>query len=76
MCIRDSVRTLRRAEKESYSLEVDESQAVEFCESHGIAIDVREPKYLSGAKRSKYGRERILPAEILSVATETVIITD
>lgn len=72
----DAVRTLRRAEKESYALEVDESTAVEYCEQHGIAIDVREPKYLSGAKRSKYGRERVLPAEILSVSSETIIITD
>ena len=72
----DAVRTLRRAEKESYSLECEESQAVAYCELNGIAIDVREPKYLSGAKRSKYGRERILPADILSVSSETVIVTD
>lgn len=72
----DAVRTLRRAEKESYALEVDEKTAVEYCKSHGIAIDVRDPEYLSGAKRSKYGRERVLPAEILSVSSETVIVTD
>lgn len=72
----DSVRTLRRAEKESYSLEIPESDAIQYCIDHGIAIDERAPQYLSGAKRSKYGRERILPPEILAVATETVIVTD
>lgn len=72
----DAVRTLRRAEKESYSLECDEPQAVEYCKANGIAIDVRAPEYLSGAKRAKYGRERILPAEILSRTSETIIITD
>ena len=72
----DSVRTLKRAEKESYSLECDEQTAIEFCLKNGIAFDTRAPQYLSGAKRSKYGRERILPAEILSVSSETIIITD
>lgn len=72
----DAVRTLRRAEKESYQLEVDEQTAVEFCKANGIAIDTRAPEYLSGAKRSKYGRERVLPSEILSTSSETIIITD
>ena len=72
----DVVRTLCRGMKESYSLEVEEQQAVEYCEQNGIAIDERAPKYLSGAKRGKYGRERVLPADILSISEEAIIITD
>lgn len=72
----ESVRTLRRAEKESYSLIVDEPIAVAYCREHGIPIDERSPQYLSGAKRTKYGRERILPPSIQSVDVETIVIVD
>lgn len=72
----EAVRTLRSAEKESFSLIVEEPIAVAYCKEHGIPIDNRAPEYLSGAKRTKYGRERILPPSIQSVDVETIVIVD
>jgi hypothetical protein len=70
----DAVRVLTAGEKITYSLVVDESQAVEYCRQHGIPIDERSPEYLSGAKRTKYGKEGILPVDILEPAAERIVI--